>query len=811
MYPRFTRSALALAVGSSIALAACTTDSTSEFRTRNTARVDSCLLVYPVASGTSLAAEVNSACVDTVVDRTQLAFARDAQFEVRPHTDQLTRSLNRIKARSGTGTVLMVEGYKADTPVAFASVWLDPAGGYFVEKQSTIIEVGESDSCMRFVATQLFPSTFVGRTTDNCDGERMIVDLQFGNDHSHFVSRMSDKRDLIEYKPNNKSPESFIYSATLFDNADNPVQKMVVTMDQSSEFSVRYFSYSTPTESQSPLSVTQVVNDPTSEVTIVPPSESSVTTTPASSTSSTSTTSTSTTSTSISPSSTAVVTSTTTTTPGSTTTSSTASPTTVASVASITSQITDVCERIGGAELYPNILDWTDGTRFEILVPSTCVNTLASFEESGDIRDYSYNLAFEAHQDDTSETYVATLDFIDGDFQFHGRLPAGGWTLIIDQLSQFTANDGTTTDMHTVIKQYVSVGVDPDDPFRPCVAADIRLDGRSLSLDCDYTTASVHLVNHMDMWLTPQNELDVTSLNPGWTMGTLLVDQAGHQTRLALVLCATNCDPLPSDVPTELQVTGDDLTIQTSAGECTTPDSEYFALVYLKRSGQNLYIDAGDPQASLYGPDWWVGPVGAYELNDTADTAMVISPLNELDSECVNKHPHVNFIYTLKAIPQVAAPGSTVVQPESPAPISRISHIELAASDSVGRPVVIEDGSQVLVLETSAFPSDTFDRELVSTVEISTDGAQWSIVSPVASIAVPISTSDTALQVRYTFADGSQSVVSKPFVSADDYRDPVALALADTSGTNMWLLIVVVIALGALMAVVVWSRQRRKA
>jgi hypothetical protein len=79
---------------------------------------------------------------------------------------------------------------------------------------------------------------------------------------------------------------------------------------------------------------------------------------------------------------------------------------------------------------------------------------------------------------------------------------------------------------------------------------------------------------------------------------------------------------------------------------------------------------------------------------------------------------------------------------------------------------------------------------------VQTTGGTWRPVSSALSTFVPIDSSVTDVKVKYTFADGTESVVTKPLISADVYQKALD---AGSSSSSPLMAIVIVLALLAIV------------
>jgi cobalamin biosynthesis Mg chelatase CobN len=82
-------------------------------------------------------------------------------------------------------------------------------------------------------------------------------------------------------------------------------------------------------------------------------------------------------------------------------------------------------------------------------------------------------------------------------------------------------------------------------------------------------------------------------------------------------------------------------------------------------------------------------------------------------------------------------------------------------------------------------------------VAVQTADGTWRPLSSALSTFVPIDSSTTDIKVKYTFADGTESVVTKPLISSDVYQK--ALDASTPSSSNPVMVIVIVLALLAIV------------
>jgi hypothetical protein len=173
---------------------------------------------------------------------------------------------------------------------------------------------------------------------------------------------------------------------------------------------------------------------------------------------------------------------------------------------------------------------------------------------------------------------------------------------------------------------------------------------------------------------------------------------------------------------------------------------------------------------------------------------LIFRESNSQRSEC-NNTMFEGLQWSVIAIPAEEVTPRQDIQTVPAPPPTRIETLELTRENTPGAPVVVEQNQTVLEIPASAVSALTSSRT-VSSVAVQTTGGTWRPVSSALSTFVPIDSSVTDVKVKYTFADGTESVVTKPLISADVYQKALD---AGSSSSSPLMVIVIVLALLAIV------------
>jgi len=184
-----------------------------------------------------------------------------------------------------------------------------------------------------------------------------------------------------------------------------------------------------------------------------------------------------------------------------------------------------------------------------------------------------------------------------------------------------------------------------------------------------------------------------------------------------------------------------------------------------------------------------------FPSSTSATHVLMFRESNRLRDECSGTlFPGTQW--SVIAIPTTEVTPSGDVQPVAASLPARVENMELARENTQGAPIVVEQNQTVLEIPASVVSSLT-NSGSVSSVAVQTADGTWRPISGALSTFVPIDESVTDVKVKYTFADGTESVVTKPLISADVYQK--ALDAGSSSSSSPLMAIVIVLALLAIV------------
>lgn len=798
-----------------VVLASCASDSTAGFRTRNSASVTQCVVVNPVLNQGTVEVTINDpGCADGLVDVTRLSNPdQSIGSQWGPEYNESDPTLRTIARPAVPNSGFNIEAYDGQTPIEFIQVRTRNAGEPLSIMYSTITEVGVGDICMSPNTTQ---SGAMGYRTAKCDGDYV---------YDYLFSSGSGRKDLSRldgggggYPVRLLSEPGFILVGTVMKNGF-PTQKLTMRyVDGQAVY--RFFKYSTPSEQSANTTTVNQVNVPTTTSTTTAPAQATTTSTVQSDDSTT--TSTIVTTTSITGSTvitTTTVAATTTTAPAQTTTTSTTTTSTttastmttsttststttapaqttttstqpVVSQANINDDVNEACSRLTDASVYPAFSEWDENTMFELIVPTSCSDALTDMIRNGGIIGYGIGVQLEATNTETFEKInIPALGSEDGSIRFSGRLYPGNWELVLSHWTSVTLPDQTTIDVVAHLTESVDVASDPENPWVLCTPADITFDGRFMSLDCDYSSAIVHFfvdgTNDFGVFLTPGESTEVIGLRDGWTPTTISADHSGYVQHMLLMTCTEGCGTLPSAVDAEV-IRGDGtITVTPIAGECSNLEIPVVELFFVEQVNTNLMVRRPQDRRRLIDAVLTQDATSIIGISDGADHIVLHRDVNRNNPSCESERygfMEISIVPIPTRVDPAAVEDEVAVEPT---PVL-LTQLEYSTQDSEGVPVVVEDDQRIVEIPSSAVSGLVLQN---AEVEVSADGANWIQLTESLPAALPIKAESKAIQVRYTFDDGSTAVVTKPIISGDEFRASIEASTTSSSSSNIWLII----------------------
>jgi len=767
-----SRSWAALLLASTLALSACSTSDTSGIRTRNSALIDTCITVNPLPQSDLIVANINPPCATAIVSINDFIYTPGGRTTDTPIDDQL----NPTNQRAAHGIEYSMEytrGFEArnnNTPVEYvqvAGVGGEPAS--MTLKTSIITEVQPSDSCFT-------PDTEgYGVKMFNCTSMDDIL-VTFAPTGSYTYLLFRDKVTFGGIFQQNFSPSTFYFSALAMKDGF-PQQRMTIRFTEAQTFEYRFYSYSEPT-TVSPYvyqfidtNTTTSSPDTTSPVDEVTTTVADTSTLPDDITETT---------TSASPNTTEV------------TTPSTTGP---INVTALSEQFSDDCEQLDGVEVYPGVSEWTDSTRFEINISNDCM-TRVTYSDT-DMR-YVWHDMIATNTDTARSVHFQLQGDTRSRVSFNGRLPAGEWKIDITQY----ASSALPESVSTIAARSFTANVtsDPNNQWKWCTKDDIVFDAGQIVVNCDYTSATIYLANTnedgQEFVLNPRGVPTAVSVNTsGWVPGGVSFNADGYHTQVNLLLCSTNCGTLPSELDAEVVRTSQGVLITPQTSSCENPLAPIVGLYYLTQVNANFIVHDPIVGDSYIDGALTSGVTSIFPSSTSATHVLMFRESNRQRSECTNTmFPWLQW--SVIAIPTEEVTPSSDVQPVAASLPARVENLELARENTPGAPIIVEQNQTVLEIPASVVSSLT-NNDSVSSVAVQTTDGTWRPISGALSTFIPIDESVTDVKVKYTFADGTESVVTKPLIGADVYQK--ALDAGSPSSSSPLMAIVIVLALLAIV------------
>jgi hypothetical protein len=252
---------------------------------------------------------------------------------------------------------------------------------------------------------------------------------------------------------------------------------------------------------------------------------------------------------------------------------------------------------------------------------------------------------------------------------------------------------------------------------------------------------------------------------------------------------------LPSELDAEVLRTAQGVLITPKKSACENSLAPIVGLFYLTKVSQNLIVHDPIVPGSYIDGALTSGVTSIFPSTTSATHVLLFRESNSQRSEC-NNTMFEGLQWSVIAIPAEEVTPREDIQTVPAPPPTRIETLELTRENTPGAPIVVEQNQTVLEIPASAVSALTSSRT-VSSVAVQTSGGTWRPASSALSTFIPIDSSVTDVKVKYTFADGTESVVTKPLVSADVYEK--ALDAGSSSSSSPLMIIVIVLALLAIL------------
>jgi hypothetical protein len=780
-----TRSWAALFLASVMALSACSTSDTSGIRTRNSALVNTCIDVTPTNNAPLIVADINSTCATAIVDINESMYAEGGRTTGTPLDDQLNPTSQQLSFDHNFDEY--TRGFEArdnNTPVEYVQVsgiGGEPAS--MTLKRSIIAEVQPSDSCFTPDTDGFGVKMFNCTAMDNI----LVTHAPTGNYRYYLFTNKVTMGGASQ--PELFSPSTFYFSALAMKDGF-PQQRMTIRFTEAQTYEYRFYSYSEPTielpfMSQAEEVVTTTVSPDTTVVV------DDVTTTVASTSTST-------------PDNTAETT--TSTTPD--TTDVPTPPTTgPINVTALSQQFSDDCAELNGVEVFPALSDWTDSTRFEFTISNECMTRSTNNEIAPR---YTWHEMVATNTETDQPVYFPLQGDPKTRVSFNGRLTAGEWTINITQYAGIALPESVST---IAARSFtVNVASDPNNEWKWCTREDISFNSSQIVADCDYSSAHLYLANMtestQEVTLNPRGVPTDVSVNvSGWVPGGISFNADGYHTHVNLLLCSSNCETLPSELDAEVLRTAQGVLITPQNSSCVNPLAPFVAMYYLTQVNTNFIVHSPLVAGSYLDGALTNGVTSIFPASTSATHVLMFRESNRQRSECTNvQFPGLQW--SVIAIPTTEVTPSGDVEPVVASLPARVENLELVRENTPGAPIIVEQNQTVLEIPATVV-SSIVNSPSVASVSVQTTDGTWRPVSSALSTFVPVDASVTDLKVKYTFADGTESVVTKPLIGADVYQK--ALDAGSSSSSNPLMVIVIVLAALAVVGGGFTFVRRRKA
>jgi hypothetical protein len=721
-----------------------------------------------------IVAGINSTCATAIVDINEFMYVQDGRKTGSPLDDQLNPTAQQLSFdHNFTEYTRGFEARNNNTPVEYVQVTgIGNEPTTMTLKTSVITEVQQSDSC--FV-----PDTDgYGVNMYNCSSmDNILVTMAPTGSYRYFLYTNKITMGGI-FQPELFSPSTFYFSALAMKDGF-PQQRMTIRYTEAQTFEYRFYSYSQPT-TVSPYEIqSEDINTTTSSIADV--------------------------STTVLPTSTTIEN---TTTIPSSDTSEAPSTNTAGNtdVDAVRQQFVADCGQLDGVEVFPAPEDWTDSTQFEISISNACMTRV--YTDTPGMRYVRHRI--DAVNKKTGEQ-IKMYKFV-GDLQLrvslHGRLPAGDWEFTVRQFASALLPDREVQFSARTFN--VNMRQDSESRWKWCSKEDISYNATQLIVDCDYTEADLIMT-------VPNNPPSVLPLNSrgiptdsalgfsGWTPGTVHTNSDGYRTLHSLVLCTTDCETLPSEIDAEVQRTEQGILLTPQISPCQNPEEQNVGMRYLIQVNKNFFLDDTTISGGVLDRILNGGVTSLVTVPTSATHVMLFRRIDSDREEC-RGGTLMGHQWSILALPTTEVDSDNNVQPVAGSFPALIDNLELSRQDTLGQPVIVENNQTVIEIPASAV-LPFLNNGSVTSVAVQTTAGLWRPISTSLSTFAPIDSSVTNVLVKYIFADGTESIITMPVISADAYE--VALNTGKSSSTSPLIIILIVLALLAIAAGAMTIVRRR--
>ena len=473
--------------------------------------------------------------------------------------------------------------------------------------------------------------------------------------------------------------------------------------------------------------------------------------------------------------------------------------------------IVEACAKLDGVQTTPATDKWNEGEQFTIQVSNDCMNP----EKLTGFNHYGINHKLTALNQASGQIRVIRPHVYQDTKYFIGRLTPGDWQLRLEQRVYLQTSGGEDMDLDSFMTVNVNIKTNSENPLVPCRTSDVKWNGKNIALACKFTEAKISYFTSTNAYLSqgiPENQLEIElrDLNPGWNVAKVRYNASGYEDLLDLLICSSDCSQLPNEVQASLSRTSDkEISIKSKRAACIGEQKPYMGVLQYKKINPQLMVySLGD--GSMKDADLDVSTDGENAFvtqGESTDHLLVYHSSKTGEFSCASKMPGVLFsIYPLADLP-AATEQEVTVDKDVVKPPTRIDVLELSRTDITGTPVVIDPQQTMIQIPVSALPAlFADDGTAIAKASILNADNEWVQLSSLLPNNVKIAAGTTELKVKYTFSDGTESIVTKKVESPSDYESQIA---ATTKSSSSLPIILAVLALLVLVSAVVVIRKRK--
>jgi uncharacterized membrane protein len=802
------RTIIATALVSAVALSGCGGSDSSDVRTRNSSINDPCIGVYPTSGNSVVTAAITSSdCATSLVDVSPRHYKPAINGNnTNPYADRRDPSATQMDYNHEFKQfVIAHEARDANNaPIEYVQTTGDGKDiATNVYKRSKIVPLSASDqgtACVQPLAGSDRKTPAIGFSENKSNDCKKVDSYQV----TLYVGEAGNQRILYELATwgsyafeiaDNNFPVGLGYYAVVGMVDGYPHTKMVITRPSADSVNVAHYRYLEPTrmfqfsegDTSSTSSSSSTIATPDTTISTLPvenstPVEESSTSTP----SSTDVTSTST-----------DVDNTSTNIDGNTDTNR--------------RDIVEACAKLDGVQTTPATDKWNEGEQFTIQVSNDCMNPakLTGFNHYG----ISHKLTA-VNEASGQIRNIRPFIFQDTKY-FIGRLLPGEWQLRLEQRVYLQTSAGEDMDLDSFMTINVTVKTNSENPLVPCTISDVKWDGKNMALACKFTEAKISYLTTTNAYLSqglPENQMEIELLNliPGWNVAQLRYNASGYEDSLDLLICSSDCSQFPNEVQASLSRTSDkEISIKSKRATCIGEQDPYMGVLQYKKINPHLMVySLGD--GAMRESDFDVSSDGenaSVTQGESTDHLLVYQSSKTGQFDCASKMPGLLIaIYPLADLPAASKQEPTVNQ-DVVKPPTRIDVLELSRTDATGTPVVIDPQQTMIQIPVSALPAlFADDGTAIAKASVLNADNEWVRLSSVLPTNVKIAAGITELKVKYTFSDGTESIVTKKVESPSVYESQIA---ATTKSSSSLLVILTVLALLLLVSAIVVIRKRK--